>query len=114
MRGTALISGLFCFGVHSASADPVTDVCLAYNVANVCECATETLKSEIGANDFDFYSAATATALERQVAGDSLVDAWDKATKEYASAANLSNTEALNQINDFGSAHRDAIKSCEG
>ncbi len=112
MKRFVFFLGLFCVGAQVVNADPVTEVCLAYNDAGVCECATETLKDEIGYKDFAYYSAASATALEQQGEGSSLVDAWDIATKNHATAAGVGATEALNQINAFGSAHRDAIKTC--
>ena len=112
MKRSFFFLGIFCIGAQVVSADPVTDVCLAYNDASVCECATEALKAEIGYKDFAYYSAASATALEQQSEGTSLVDAWDMATKNHAAAAGVGATEALNQINAYGSEHRDAIKNC--
>ena len=114
MRRLSFIFCIACFGAQTASADPVTDVCLSYDAAEVCECASEALKKEIGYKHFVQYSVASKTALEHQEAGDALAVAWDKATKRHAIAAGLSDTEALNQMNEFGAAHRDAIKKCKG
>ncbi len=112
MKRFVIFFGVFCNGAQVVSADPVTDVCLAYNDASVCECATEALKAEIGYKDFAYYLTASATALKQQSEGTSLVDAWDMATKNHAAAAGVGATEALNQINAYGSEHRDAIKNC--
>ncbi len=112
MNRLVFFLGLFCVGAQVVNADPVTDVCLAYNNVSVCECATEALKQEIGYKDFAYYSAASTTALERQSEGTSLVDAWETAAKSHAVAAGVGATEALSQINAYGSAHRDAIKNC--
>lgn len=106
--------GVLVLGPLGATADPVTDTCALYKSTEVCECASAALEQAIGPEAFADYASTSGTALEHQHTGAGLQDAWDRARESYAGAAGISGSEALRRMNEYGSAHRDAIKGCEG
>ena len=87
------------------SADAVTGMCLdAGKPANVCNCSSAALLSNLGEENYSTYERVGSVYLEELAAGNGRTGAWTSALE----AQNLE----LRTANQFGSSHRAAMNAC--
>ena len=90
-----------------AGADSVVDMCLDLNRSDqVCRCASEALRQDVGDPAYATYQAVGAAYRENQAAGQARSDAWMGALEALGAS--------LAETNPVGSAHRKAMKGCGG
>ena len=98
--------------VASVHADSVNDMCKKTD--EVCSCAANQLKSEVGDEKYGLYEAIGAVYIANKSSGMNMGDAWDAAVKGEAGKRGKGFTETLNLTNEIGKTHRKAIKDCAG
>ncbi len=97
-----------------AEGDSVFGMCAEQATTEVCQCAADDLRAEIGDDDYALYEAIGADYLTRMKSGDPRSDAWTAAVEAASSGSGMSSTEMLTRTNKFGSAHRTAMIQCMG
>ncbi len=95
--------------------DGVTAMCLEREeTAEVCDCAAQALRDQIGAEDYALYAAIGADYVARLAEGAGRVEAWTDASQAVADESGQGLTALMSQTNDIGQAYRTAIKDCRG
>lgn len=110
MRRTLPIFSVGMLYVASVHADSVMDMCKKTD--EVCRCAANQLKSEVGDERYGLYEAVGAVYTANKSNGMSMGDAWDAAVKGEAGKRGKGFAETLNLTNEIGKTHRKAIKNC--
>ena len=116
-RGSSALLAVLFLGVPpfivSADDDAVTGMCLASKKsADVCACAAQKLRQEVGAEDYALYEAVGADYLDAKGRGVGMSEAWDSAVKAAAAARGAAFVTTLNKTNKLGKSHRKAMKAC--
>ena len=100
-------------GAATAMADSVEDMCLDMkNTEQVCRCAAERLKAQVGEEDYALYESIGADYIVNQGAGMGRSDAWDDAVNKESGKLGVSSNSVLNRTNKLGAAHSKVIKDC--
>ena len=94
--------------------DGVVAMCMELDTEEVCNCASEALMKEIGAEDYAMYAAIGKDYLARMEAGEGRVDAWMEASRTEAGKRGLGSVALMGRTNEIGNVHRTAIKECGG
>lgn len=88
-------------------------ICAEMDAQDVCTCASETLGSEVSADDLEVYDAIGIVFAQRMAAGEGWVAAWEASAEEVGKQLGIQNGLTA-RMNGVGRAHRDAIKACGG
>lgn len=92
----------------------VTAMCMERETEEVCTCASEALRTEIGPEDYAIYAAIGEDYLARMENGEGRVDAWMAAVRAEAERRGIGSVALMGRTNEIGNSHRAAIKSCGG
>jgi hypothetical protein len=110
LRVIAAISALV---TAPAMADSVENMCLnMHKSEQVCQCAIEQLKTQLGDEDYDLYEGIGADYTANLDTGMARSDAWDGAVKKEAANLGVTYITLLKRTNTMGAAHNKAIKDC--
>jgi hypothetical protein len=93
-----------------AATDSVVSMCKKTD--DICKCAAEKLKADIGSDNYALYDAVGAEYLNNKSSGMGMGDAWDAAVKSVSQERGAGFVATMNETNEIGKAHRKAIKSC--
>jgi len=110
-----VIAAMVALGTTPAMADSVQDTCLNMNKSEqVCQCAVEQLKEQLGDKDYVLYEGIGADYTANLGEGMARSDAWDAAVKKEAANLGVTFITLLKRTNTMGAAHGKAIKDCSG
>jgi len=94
--------------------DAVIGMCAGLGTPEACHCAADRLRAEIGEADYTLYEAIGADYLSRLAAGEGRATAWDAALEGVAAKNGQQRRPLMDRMNEIGSAHSAAIKTCGG
>lgn len=114
-RETAFILLIACsIPTASLADDSVMAMCVELDSEEVCDCASEALRTQIGREDYAIYEAIGTDYLARLEAGEGRIDAWTEASRTEAASLGISAVTLMGRTNEIGNTHRAAIKECGG
>ena len=107
------IAAMALLGAAPATADSVEAMCLKMNKSEqVCQCAVEQLKEQLGDEDYVLYEGIGADYTVNLGEGMARSDAWDAAVKKEAANLGVTFITLLKRTNTMGAVHNKVIKGC--